>query len=652
MTIDKPDTKRADAKDELLDPYADASSDLSRQAWDDVKSAAKQPTKFQTADGSTVEKDAQGHITSRTDTSGIRYEYSKFDAHGQPTSIKIIDPKTGDYGGWQKEQEGLWRGYNNGKPDREVIWGRWVVDRDGVMHQDGRQAFKDPPVRPLKIVTDAEGHVTRAEQPDGITYEYKKLDQYGQFTEVKTTGPDGKSSTWKKEGDNLWRAYDGKKATRQVLHGSFDVDENGCALANGVNNIEDLPREKKTEAPKPEQWGQLKVSRDDDGELTSVTARDGTVYNKRQDGKWATRMKDGTKGEVFENLSADINGNLAYDYRSTHIVQLADGSVTNEDKLDGSKRVWDKDHHLVEVSTNKGSRHFEYDENGKLKAMTHPDGSKFVNEGQDTWKEFNKAGTETSRVYHGKIEVDQLLGSYSYDDATKKAHVEQYPDGTKSTTLADGRAVMTGPDGRVTQVDYPNGQEDQFKYGPDGKLSEIKSIDTKTHDYGGWKKEADGLWRGYDKDKPGRQVIRGEWTIDENGSPSHTGQQDWMDVPQTTARGRGQALKPASDQTPAGPAAQTSQSDQPSQGQSADQVRQGLTMNDDGSGRFVVGSKDTLYQIATDVLKAQNKNNPDYKPSSKETWAEVYRIAKASGVKNVNVIRDGTALTIPPPEKS
>jgi hypothetical protein len=116
---------------------ASVDTDLSLFAWNEMRCAQHAPRLPQ--DVARLEHDRDGHITSMTTADGVNYQYSQFDCEGQPTVCKIIDGKTGDWGQWRQESEGIWRSYHRDKPNYEILRGRWVVDEYGKMHMEGEQ---------------------------------------------------------------------------------------------------------------------------------------------------------------------------------------------------------------------------------------------------------------------------------------------------------------------------------------------------------------------------------------------------------------------------------------------------------------------------------------------------------------------------------
>src|SRR5262249_51531322 len=86
-------------------------------------------------------------------------------------------------------------------------------------------------------------------------------------------------------------------------------------------------------------------------------------------------------------------------------------------------------------------------------------------------------------------------------------------------------------EGHITSVEYPNGVKYEYKNLDDkGQPTCIKITKAGDNDYGEWKKEKHGLWRGYDNGKPSMEVIVGEWQVNEKGELSHTGHQDMRPV--------------------------------------------------------------------------------------------------------------------------
>jgi hypothetical protein len=118
---------------------SELSAELSRSSWDEVRKCSSQKARALPQDVAKLLYDADGHITSMTTNDRVTYQYSKFGCDGQPTVCKITDGKTGDWGQWRKESEGVWRSYHKDKPNYEILRGRWTVDTHGKMHMEGQQ---------------------------------------------------------------------------------------------------------------------------------------------------------------------------------------------------------------------------------------------------------------------------------------------------------------------------------------------------------------------------------------------------------------------------------------------------------------------------------------------------------------------------------
>lgn len=118
---------------------SDLSAELSRSSWDELRRCSPHQAKPLPQDVAKLNYDSDGHIVSMTTRDRITYQYSKFGCDGQPTVCKIADGKTGDWGQWKKESEGVWRSYHKDKPNYEILRGRWTVDSQGKMHMEGQQ---------------------------------------------------------------------------------------------------------------------------------------------------------------------------------------------------------------------------------------------------------------------------------------------------------------------------------------------------------------------------------------------------------------------------------------------------------------------------------------------------------------------------------
>jgi hypothetical protein len=151
-----------------VDLHAQASYDteLSQSVWSDWQRCSR-PLQLP-SDVAQLEHDRQGNVTQMTTTDGVIYQYSQFGCDGQPTVCKITDSKTGDWGQWRQESEGIWRSYHRDKPNYEILRGRWTVDEFGKMHMDGEQDTAPLPRQHKKIGPGPSG--VPDSPPDGYHY--------------------------------------------------------------------------------------------------------------------------------------------------------------------------------------------------------------------------------------------------------------------------------------------------------------------------------------------------------------------------------------------------------------------------------------------------------------------------------------------------
>ncbi len=209
-------------------------ADLSRFSWQQMDS-----TQRRTEEGNIIDVDRCGRITKLTQPDGIIYEYNKPGPNGQPTEVKITNTKTGDFGQWKREEDGLWRSYRQNAPNQEVIVGEWNVDDQGRMRKTGHQDFRPYPKLTAK---DEYGRVDRVDHPDGVSYEFTQRDEMGRPTVAKIMDKKtGDWGYWKKEEEGLWRAYDKEKPTRQVIRGTWAVDVDGNMHLSGTQDFQDVP---------------------------------------------------------------------------------------------------------------------------------------------------------------------------------------------------------------------------------------------------------------------------------------------------------------------------------------------------------------------------------------------------------------------------
>jgi hypothetical protein len=161
---------------------AEANAQLSLSSWDELGKCVPMPKRQLPQDVAKLEFDVSGHITAMTTQDRVTYQYSKFGTDGQPTVCKITDGKTGDWGQWKQESEGVWRSYHKDKPNYEILRGRWTVDGNGKMHMEGVQDTAPlPPVTHAHAPGRAEHRIGPGPEgvpgrpPEGYHYVHKQL---------------------------------------------------------------------------------------------------------------------------------------------------------------------------------------------------------------------------------------------------------------------------------------------------------------------------------------------------------------------------------------------------------------------------------------------------------------------------------------------
>jgi YD repeat-containing protein len=380
---------------------------------------------------------------------------------------------------------------------------------------------------------------------------------------------------------------------------------------------------------------------DDKGELSEVRESDGSRWTRQPDGKFQVRLPDGTKGASFDKVSLDEKGNFVYEFKDLKLkfTHNADGTSTTEDGKSSTVVQFDSKSRAVETTGKMGTRKFEYNDKNELTAITHPDGSKYLKEGPDSWKEFDKDGKETGKIWKGRVDAD-LVGGYYYQEAGKPERISEFPDGTKFVEK-DGASVEIAPDGKVKSVTHPNGQSSEFKYGADGNVTEVKVPDGTIY------RTTDG--RTWTNSKTGEsfeakvEVVQpdGWYTIERNGKKTTM----WADgsVSQedlatkkyslllrngtTRIFNDGQTATPSRVITPQG--------------------REVVFAADGSASSYEVKGGDTLGRIARDLLIANNTLDQNYQPTAKEVDEAIELIIKTNGITDRNRIEKGQKLRIP-----
>lgn len=132
------------------------------------------------------------------------------------------------------------------------------------------------------------------------------------------------------------------------------------------------------------------------------------------------------------------------------------------------------------------------------------------------------------------MKASQKDGSASAQDAAQpgKDNGRTAGDAGWVKTNERGGVIARDEHGRITRVDYPDGVTYEYsKFDGKGQPTVMKITDHKDGDFGQWKKEGDGLWRSYNKDKPNYEVLVGEWRVDKQGIMRMDGVQDSRPLP-------------------------------------------------------------------------------------------------------------------------
>lgn len=375
--------------------------------------------------GGVIARDQYGRITRIDYPEGITHDFAKFDRSGQPTRIKVTNHKTGSFQQLNQEGEGLWRKFNKDKPDEKVLVGRIIVDEQGIMRSEGV-----PDTRPLpgkdnkgyteqpssKITRDAQGHITRVEQPNGVRYQYSHFDESGQPTRVKITERGSRTyGEWIKEEQGLWRAYSNGKPSSQVIVGEWHVNEKGEMYHTGHQDMQPVSR----------------------------------AASARRTGSGGEAQAVRSAPDSRRDASADASD------RGTSVTN-ADGSVIRKDS----------DGHVLSVKNPKGeTTRFGYT-GGQLTEMRLPGGTTYKTRDGKTW---TNAKTKESSEF--KLDVDPD-GKYVLEKGGKKAAI--YPNGTVvGDDLSTGRSRVTHPTGTVRLFEGGESMNPNLLITPEGR--EVKT---------------------------------------------------------------------------------------------------------------------------------------------------------------------------------
>lgn len=161
------------------------------------------------------------------------------------------------------------------------------------------------------------------------------------------------------------------QVTDKKDHISRNIESNDAQALDRVKPMSEGKAEMEaTKGSHHEKRGQFEVTCEN-GQVKTITDKDGTTLYRGKDGKWSYVTKDGSVAEydVFENVKIDKQGNLSYDRGQNHIIRRADGMTENHDTSDGTWSLYKRGTILETTSGEGRTRKYHYDKDGKLDAI-------------------------------------------------------------------------------------------------------------------------------------------------------------------------------------------------------------------------------------------------------------------------------------------
>ncbi|HEY9871419.1 MAG TPA: hypothetical protein V6D08_19840 [Candidatus Obscuribacterales bacterium] len=341
-----------------------------------------------------------------------------------------------------------------------------------------------------QVSRDSSGRITSVEHANGVRYEFGNYEN-GQPTSFKITRAGDKDyGEWKREEAGLWRAYHNGKPTAEVIVGEWQLNDKGELRHTGHQDMRPVSEEKaahkqndgaseefeRTAAVSSKsESGEAKLTRNADGQVTEVTRANGetTRFKYGADGRLTEVKLPGgtvlttTDGFTWQNsetgttsklrIKVQNDGTYSIEQDGKKAVLLPNGNAV---RMDVSYPNPDR---VTSVTKANGeTTSFKYAADGKLNEVTLPSGTVLTTrDGGKTW-----ANSETGKATDLKVEV-KSDGTYSLEQGGKKAVLR--PDGAEVRS-----DVPAGAPERITSVTHPDGRTSEFKYGPDGKLNEVK----------------------------------------------------------------------------------------------------------------------------------------------------------------------------------
>lgn len=477
------------------------------------------------------------------------------------------------------------------------------------------------------VIKDSQGRVVETKGKDGSDTKYT-YDDKGLSGVSRTWGNGNEySEHYRRNADGTWTK------TSRVLHmpdedtsekvDKVEVDPQTGALKattgdvvhiEQVNGDDTFIRGNTT----------VEVKKNEKGEYQSITTTvDGKVVEtlSREGDKWVRTGPDGSKMDVT-NVGPDGKGGYSYHFETP----AGDVKVTRN--LDNSQQI---EMHYKNGNTRTDS----IDTNNKLVKTVNTDSS--VNPAMVEEVTYGADGQPTGVKVYPKDHPDQAQdakdvkaeanGAYSYTlgEGDKAVRVTVNLDGSRveGKLLADGTR-------QVTRVLHKEGDYFQLEYDEQGKISKVTQVfppNSKNADGSSprttetWTPDPEhpGMYKRSSDGMPGRDL-----EVDQNGNFRYTYTNPDGSLHRHTEVATGQ-----------------NPPDEDIQGDVTHGKRT-FKVGEDGSYTYDIVSGDCLWRIASDILGSQGIE----KPTAKQIWEVINRIAQENNIQDVNLIYTGNQLHI------
>lgn len=447
-------------------------------------------------------RDAQGRITSVTDTNGNSFNYS-YDAAGNLVNVLIPNSPNPVVYGYTTDH------FLNKEVDPRGGTSQSVYDANGRL-----QSVTDPLGNLTQFSYDLVANTITTTNPDGgITV--RTNDAAGNMISYKD--PLGRTTTYTYDNNQnvLTRTNGLGKTTTFTYDANGNVTSKKDPLGNKVtktyDNIGRLTQ--MTDA-----LGQVtQMQHDTHGNLTGISDAIGVLAGRTVDAKGNVTSQTAPNGATaqftYDNFGNQISVTDHIGFTSSRTYDAMGNWTGLTDSRHGSMSFqFDNVGHMTlrqdpagnqlkysyddvgnrsgETDPNGNSYSYGFDAANNQTRKTYPDGSTFLQtydyagrvltatnqSNQVTKRVYDKAGQLTS-VTFGNGTADAASISYSYDAAGRLSSLTDargnhssvtYDDADRITTLTDALGRTTNlvydADGRVTQVTRPGGAKTQFAY--------------------------------------------------------------------------------------------------------------------------------------------------------------------------------------------